>query len=549
MKSGRRFLTVVLALALIAAGCSDDDDTATPTAGSTTTSAAPTRGGTLVVAIDSDPGGLNPATTTSGATHTAAELMYNGLVELDDKSEPKGELAESWDVEGEGLVYTFKLRPDVKWHDGKPFTSADVKYSFDEVLLKLHSRTRASVGAALEAIEAPDETTVVFRFKKPYAPLLQQLDVTEAPIIAKHVYEGTDPMTNPANQAPVGTGPFKIASYTKGSEVRMDRNPDYFKKGLPYLDAVVMRVIAKPETQVSSLENDEVGWLFDVPGPDIERLKATGRFDTLETAINPGGTNCILTVSYNLDRPMFKDVRTRKGIAQALNREQFFERVLFREGKVAAAPISSGIPFAHADDLTGMPKFDRAAAQRLLDQAGWKGEGTATRTSQGVEGVPEGTKLAFEFLSFPTFVQYGELFKAQLAEVGAEVTVRAVEPPVFVDTVFTKRAFDTSIISYCNGTDPEIGVRRMYVSSSIGPVPFSNASAYRNPEVDALFDQAQGTLDREERTTIYRKIQEAAVKDLPYFWIVETTSTRMFSDKCKGFGPSGHFAETAYCTT
>lgn len=549
MKVARRFSMIVAALALVAGGCSDDDDTETSTAGTTTTTAAPTRGGTLVVAIDSDPGGLNPATTTSGATHTAAELMYNGLVELDDKSEPKGELAASWDVEGEGAVYRFKLRPGVKWHDGRPFTSADVKYSFDEVLLKLHSRTRASVGAALEAIEAPDEMTVVFRFKKPYAPFLQQLDVTEAPIIAKHIYEGTDPLTNPANQAPVGTGPFKIASYTKGSEVRMDRNPDYFKEGLPYLDAVVMRVIAKPETQVSSLEGGEVGWLFDVPGPDIERLKGTGNFDTLETAINPGGSNCIMTVSYNLDRPMFKDVRTRRGIAQALNREQFFERVLFREGKVAAAPISSGIPFAHADDLTGMPTFDRAAAQRLLDQAGWKREGSATRAAQGVEGVPDGTKLAFEFLSFPTFVQYGELAKAQLAEVGAEVTVRAVEPPVFADTVFTKRAFDTSIISYCNGADPEIGVRRMYVSSSIGPVPFSNASAYRNPEVDTLFDEAQATLDKDERSTIYRRIQEAVVKDLPYFWIVETTSTRMFSDKCKGFGPSGHFAETAHCTT
>lgn len=548
MKAARRFSMIIVALSLVAGGCTDDDDTETSTADTTTTSAAPTRGGTLVVAIDSDPGGLNPAITTSGATHTASELMYNGLVELDSKAEPTAELAESWEIEGNGAVYRFKLRPGVKWHDGKPFTSADVKFSFEEVLLKLHSRTKASVGTALEAIETPDDSTVVFRFKQPYAPFLQQLDVTEAPIVAKHVYEGTDLLTNPANQAPVGTGPFKIVSYEKGTEVRMERNPDYFKKDLPYLDAVVMRVIPEPASQVSALERGEVGWVFDVPGTDLERLKSAN-FDTLETAINPGGANCIMTVSYNLDRPMFKDVRTRRGIAQALNREQFFERVLFREGKVARAPISSGIPFAHAPDLAEMPSFDRAAAQTQLDQAGWRREGTGTRAAQGVEGVPDGTKLAFDFLAFPTFRQYGELFKAQLAEVGAEVNLRILEPPVFADTVFTKREFDTNIISYCNGPDPEIGVRRMYVSSNIAPIPFSNAAAYRNPEVDKLFDQAQATVDRDDRSKIYRNIQELLVKDLPYFWIVETTSTRVFSDKCRGFGPSGHFAETASCTT
>lgn len=539
-------LSLTLAVVLTLVACGDDDDE--EAAQTTSTTAAPTRGGTLVVAIDSDPGGLNPAITTSGGTHTASELMYNGLVELGPKSEPKGELAESWEVQENGAVYRFALRDGVKWHDGKPFTSADVKFSFENVLLQFHSRTKASVGSALASIETPDERTVVFRFKQPYAPFLQQLDVTEAPMVAKHVYEGTDPLTNPANQAPVGTGPFKIVTYTKGTEVRMERNPDYFKRGLPYLDAVIMRVIADPASQVSALEAGEVGWVFDVPGPDLERLKA-GRFDTIETGINPGGSNCIMTVSYNLERPMFQDVRVRRGLAQALDREQFLERVAFGEGKVAEAPISSGIPFAHADDLQGMPSFDRTAAARSLDQAGWKREGTGVRTARGVEGVPDGTRLAFDFSVFPTFRQYGELFRAQLAEVGAEVTLQPLEPPVFADTVFTKRAFDTNIISYCNGLDPEIGVRRMYISSNIGAVPFSNAAAYRNPEVDRLFDQAQSTVEREDRSDLYRQIQEAVVKDLPYFWIVETTSTRVFSDKCQGFGPAGHFAETGFCRT
>lgn len=204
---------------------------------------APARGGTLVVAISADPGHLNPAITTSGATHAAAELLYNGLLGRDERGDATPELAESWTIEQNGAAYRFRLRPDVSWHDGTPFTSADVKFTFEEVLLKLHARTRASMSGVLAGIDTPDDRTVVFRFKQPYAPLLLQLDATEAPIIPRHVYQGSDPQTNPANLQPVGTGPFRFVSYRKGAEIRLARNPTYFKPGLPQLDAIVMRVI------------------------------------------------------------------------------------------------------------------------------------------------------------------------------------------------------------------------------------------------------------------------------------------------------------------
>ena len=179
----------------------------------------PARGGTLVVAIVADPGHLNPAITTNGATHAAAELLYNGLLARNERGEPVPELAESWQVEQGGAVYRFRLREGVRWHDGAPFTAADVKFTFEEVLLKLHARTRASMGAVLAGIDAPDDRTVVFRFKLPYAPLLAQLDATEAPILARHVYQGGDPQTNPANVNPIGTGPFRFVSYARGTGV------------------------------------------------------------------------------------------------------------------------------------------------------------------------------------------------------------------------------------------------------------------------------------------------------------------------------------------
>lgn len=509
--------------------------------------AEPVAGGTLVAALSSDPGQLNPAITTSGGTHAASELIYNGLVELTPDLEPVPELAESWEIEEDGALYRFRLREGVTWHDGEPFTSADVVFTFEEALLELHSRTRASVGAALESVTAPDDLTVEFRFAEPYAPLLLQLDVTEAPILARHVYEGTDVQENPANLEPVGTGPFTLESYQPGAELRLAKNQDYFKEDLPYLDEVVLRIIPDEANQVVALEAGEVDWLFGAPGPDLERLQGDDRFGFLETAVNPGGSNCIMTVGLNLERPIFADVRVRRALGQALDTEQFLERVLFGQGSVATAPISSGIPFAHAQDLEGMPTYDPEAAADLLDEAGWVRDGDGTRTAQGVDGVEDGTPLSFDFLHFPTFSDYGELLRAQLAEVGAEVQLVPLEPPVFAETVFTARDFDSNIISYCNGADPEIGVKRMYLSSNIGPVPFSNAAAYSDPEVDRLFEEARTTIDTDARTPIYAELQERLVEDLPYLWIVETTSNRVYSTECSGFSAAGHFAETAFC--
>jgi peptide/nickel transport system substrate-binding protein len=538
-------LLLASALALTACGGSDPESRSADTP---VDSSAPTKGGTLSVAIDSDPGSLNPAITTSGSTHTASELMFNGLVGLTPELEPEAELAESWEVLEDGALYRFDLRDGVTWHDGKPFTSADVKFTFEEMLLKLHSRTKTSVGSAIESITTPDDDTVEFRFQEPYAPLLLQLDAVEAPILPKHVYEGTDVQKNPANSKPIGTGPFTLVSYTPDSELRFAANEDYFKPDLPHLDEVVMRIIPDKGNQVVALEAGEVDWLFGAPGPDLPRLRKSGDYEFLTTSVNPGGSNCIMTVSFNLEKPMFQDVRLRRALGTALDRDQFLERVLFGQGKVAQAPISSGIPFAHAPDLDGMPQFDRAAAEQLLDEAGWKREGDRTRTAQGVDGVADGTPLAFRFTHFPSFSAYGQLLRAQLAEVGADVTLVPLEPPVFADTVFTARDFDTNIISFCNGLDPEIGVKRMYVTSNIGPIPFSNSSAYRNPEVDQLFDQARTTVDPAERTTIYRQLQEKLVEDLPYLWLVETEANRVFTAQCQGFSAAGHFAETASCS-
>lgn len=507
----------------------------------------PVRGGTLVVALTADPGHLNPAITTSGVVHPASEPMYNGLVSIGENGVPAPELAASWSILDGGARYVFQLRPNVKWHDGQPFTSADVKYTYEDVLLKLHARTRASMAPALAGIDTPDALTVVFRFKRPYAPLLQQMDVTEGPIVPRHIYQGTDPNTNPKNTSPVGTGPYRFVSYNPGSEIVLDRNPNYWRTGLPYLDRMVMRIIPDNSTRLLALENREVDWIPGVPVPASDRARLNNKLALTRTAWNPGGSNCVMSMSYNLDRPVLKDVRTRRAIAHAIDREQFLNQVIFGEGRVAVAPISSGISYGHASGLH-IPGFSPALANQLLDQVGWVREGDGVRVARGVGGVPDGTRFSLEYLQRAADSKYGEITRQRLGAVGIEVNLRTLEDAVFRPRIFRDRNFDLNIISYCNGSDPQIGVRRMFHSSQIGPTDFTNSSGYRNPEVDALLDQAAETIDRNQAKEVYRRMQEVVVNDLPYLWLVETVSTRAHPNNCFGFKyNSGLFAEAAWC--
>jgi peptide/nickel transport system substrate-binding protein len=559
----KRLLLAVLTMMVVATACGGGSDNSSSGAGgtsdttATTGAAQPVRGGTLVVAITSDPTSLNPAVTSSGTVHPASEMMFNGLVGWGADGKLTPELAEKWTVEGNGTAYRFTLRSNVKWHDGQAFTSDDVKFTFENALLKYHSRTAASVGSANVTIETPDPLTVVFRFPQPYAPLLQQLNVTEAPIIPKHVYEGCADISTvagcPANKAPIGTGPFKLDSYNI-NEIRMSRNPTYFRTGQPYLDGMVERVIPDTETQVLALENKEVDWIGAVPGPDVDRISKNKALATAPAPRGSGGGNCITTVIFNLKpaagrTPFLTDLRTRQAIWAAVNRQQAFQNVQFGQGKVADAPISSGITFAHATGL-GLPTYDVNRAKSLLDSAGWKDEGKGTRVARGVQGVPDGTEFKIDYHGFVgDQTTYGEQLRGQLKDVGIDLTVKTQDNATLSSDVFTKRDFDTSAASYCNGDDPEIGVRRQYDSKQIGSTAFSNGAGYSNPQVDTLLDQAAREPDLTKRGPIYRQIQEIAVRDLPYLWLAESVSLRAFNANCSGFNQenTGLFAEGAFC--
>lgn len=493
----------------------------------------PRRGGAAVIAVAGDPGHLNPAISTAGPLHAVAGSLFNGLVALDEAGNPVPDLAETWQVSPDGLTVAFRLHPGVRWHDGRPFSSEDVRVSFTQVLLRFHARARAGLAPAVAAVETHGPLDVVFRLHRPHPALLRQLDVTEAPILPAHLFAGTDPNANPANQRPVGTGPFRFESWRRDDSVVLVRNPDYFKPGLPRLDRVVFRVIPDANTQVNALLAGEVDMLARVSAADAERLRGRG-VTVVETRSAAGGSNCVMTLAFNLDRPTTGRLEVREALTLALDRQRMLEQVAFGQGRVADAPIASGIGFAHAPGALAARRRDPAEANTLLDAA-------------GVARAVDGTRATLDILLFPAFARWADAMRQDLGPLGIALRVRMMDPAAFAQAVFTHRDFDLALISYCNGTDPEIGVRRMVHSSAIGNVPFSNAAGYRNAEVDALFDRAASLQEQAARGEAYRAAQAILARELPYWWLVETDFTAAWRDDLFDLAPwTGQVAERAW---
>ena len=502
-------------------------------AAQTAETAQPVRGGTIVIAASADPGQFNSAITTAGGTHFVADNLYNGLVFLDQQLNPQPDLADRWDISPDGKTYTFHLHPGVKWHDGVDFTSDDVKFSFEQVLLKFHARTKSGLEAVLDGIDTPDANTVVMRFKQPYGPLLQRVDVGEAPIVAKHIYAGEDPTKADANLKPVGTGPYKLAEYVKGDKVRMVRNDNYFKPGLPYLDEIDFRIIPQASTAVQALEQGEVDYIQGVPGPDLPRVRQNANIMLTQSGAGSGGSFCADTMFFNLSRPPLDKPEVRQAFAYGLDRDQILHEVYFDQGRVAKSAISADIGWATNPNV---PQYthDEAKANQLLDQVG---------LPRGADGV----RFTSTFVHATSYAKYGELMKQQLARLGININLQPLEVNTANDQEFIKKDFDLGFASYCNGPDPEIGVRRMYVSNNIGPILFSNGAGYKNNQMDQLWDQAASAVTRADRAKAYAQIQDIAARDLPYLPIVETLGYRAWRTSLHNLNYwSGELAESAW---
>lgn len=521
-RAARPFITfVVVAFLLLSTAFAQDEQ--------------PRRGGTIVVSISADPAGLNPAITTQGGVHQITASIFSGLVAHDFNLDPVPDLATSWEVSPDGLRYTFHLAPNATFHDGAPLTSADVKFTFEELLLKFHSRTRTSIGDKLRAIQTPDAHTVVFEFNQPYAAFLQLIDVTNAPVMPKHLYANTDPLTNPYNVKPVGSGAFIFDAWMKGDSVRLKRNPDYFKQGKPYLDRVVFKVTPSSASAAIAFENGEVDYLINAAPLDLRRWQ--NRADFRITDKGREGYATVETLVPNLTNRVLSNLRVRQAIAHTIDRNFIVERVLFGEGVPAFSPVSQKLEWAYNPNAVKYER-DLQLAERLLDEAGYKRQADNTRFHLRLLYAGGSAKVA-------------EVLREQLGEIGISLDLQLLEFGAMVEAVYIRKDFDLAFSSFENGADPDIGVKRTLVSSNIGAIPFSNGALYRSPQVDELFARASSTLDKEQRAKIYFEIQDIVTKELPYFWLYETRGNAVYKAGLRGmYGWSAksniYFAQDAW---
>ena len=317
----------------------------------------------------------------------------------------------------DGLTITFTLRPGVKWHDGKPFTSADVQFTFMDILKKFHSRGPATF-SHLVAVDTPDELTAVFRLDTPSPYLMRALAAAELPILPKHVYAGSDPLRNPANSKPIGTGPFKLKEWRRGSYIMLERNPDYWDRPRPYLDTLIFRFIPDGAARAVALESGEVqyGTQYIVPMNDVARLKALPNL-----AVTTEGYEYNTSVNYfefNLRKPYLQDVRARRAIAHAIDKEFLVKNVWFGFAKAATSPITDKQGDFHTDDVPTYA-YDPKKAEALLDEAGVKRGTDGVRLRMTLDYSPSGDM----------YRQTADYVKQALAQIGIAVQVRNSDNP------------------------------------------------------------------------------------------------------------------------
>ena len=292
---------------------------------------------TLRITIIPEPPSLNAAFNTAIMVQQISTKMMDGLLAYDKTFEPMASLATAWTVAGDGLSIAFKLRPGVKWHDGTSFTSADVKFTFEEVLKKHHPRGRATF-ANLTEVETPDPLSATMKFSKPAPYAMAALSASESPILPKHLYEGSDLPGNKLNNAPVGTGPFKFVEWQRGSYITLARNPDYWVKGKPEFEAMIVRFIPDAGARAVAFETGEldIGGTDPIALADLDRIK--GLPNLAVTTDGYAIFGAMYYFEFNMRDPQFKDVRVRQAIAHAINRDFVAKNVWFGYGSAATSP-------------------------------------------------------------------------------------------------------------------------------------------------------------------------------------------------------------------
>ena len=442
---------------------------------------------TLVMIIESSPTNLDPRVGIDGQSERIDELLFDALLTRDDHFNVQPGLAERWEIP-DPLTYVFHLHAGVKFHDGRPLTSLDVKWTFDSLLQGKLRSTKTSTYRYVDRIDAPDDSTVVFHLKEPFAALLWNLSEGAIGIVP----EGSlDEMT----RQPIGTGPFKFVSAETDKDVILARNDNYWG-ARPHLARVRFDVVPDATTQALELRKGSADLTINSPMPP-DAIVTLERDPSL--IVQRGAGTRLAYLAFNLRDPILKDVRVRQAIAYALDRRPMIE-YLWRNQVQAASSILPRQSWAYNGDVQRYD-YDPGKARQLLDAAGYPSVNGVRFHLTMKTSTNEDTRLMVAVM------------QQQLRQVGIALDIRTFESATFMADVVSG-AFQLYSLRWIGGNeDPDIFDTAFH--SRNFPPAGRNRSFYSNPRVDSLIDQARRETDQDVRKKLYAEIQEILAKDVP----------------------------------
>ena len=440
---------------------------------------------------------MNPVIGTDAAAVPVNRFLYDALTRPDPKTlEPRPALATEWSARADGLQWTFKLVRNAKWHDGKPFTADDVKFTYDVILDPKQSSPRRSAIAIIKEVKVVDPATVTFELSQPLAsfPTIAAYNVG---IVPKHLLEGKE-LAKAADfntKQPVSTGPYRIVEAVPGDHYTFEAVADYFG-GKPKIDRVIFKVIPEVNTQVAQLQSGELDFAVIQP-TNIPGIRAA-RNVKIQSVPFLGFDH----VSFNYKHPLFTDARVRQAMIMALDRESMVKSILSGHGTLGVGPIPPLFAWAYNDTLKPFP-YDQARATQLLRDVGWV---------KGADGVLAKDGKPFEF---ELGVDKGNPSRERIAlaaqqayqALGMKVNLKVEEWPVYVKKLLG-RAWDVHVGFWALPPDPEL-------TNYYGPDQAFNTINYANAQVTSLLQRGRQVVDLRERGRLYKEVQKVMQDDPP----------------------------------
>lgn len=513
----RRAVRALAALALLAAACGQGGD---GPAGDGT----PVSGGTVVISAAAEPASLLPTLARTPAQLALIDQLFDRLADVGDSLQTVGEagfrprLARSWRWSADSLSIAFQLHPDARWHDGRPVTARDVRFSFDLAVDPAVDSPLAPLLANLDSVSAPDSLTAVFWYKR-RTP--QQLFDATYPlyVVPEHLLAGVPRArlaSAPFGRAPVGSGRFRFEEWTPGERITLAADPDNYRtrarldqvvwRIAPDLGSATIRLIAGDADFFEAMRAEYLGQTSSarnvrlVPYPSLDY--GFLQFN-LRAADGSGAPH-----------PLFADPAVRRALSMAVDRERIVRNVFDSLAHVAVGPVPRAL-FPDWPRIRQLP-HDHARARALLDSAGW------LATGPGGERARAGVPLAFTIL-VPTSSTVRDRMATQVADqlraVGARVAVERLEIGPFLDRQRARR-FDAAMGGWRTDPNPS-GIRQTWGTLGARARGGSNYGSYESPAFDAQVDSALTTLDAARARTHWLRAYQTIVDDAPAIWLFE----------------------------